>query len=289
QVAGILEGLDGVSFEVIETAVSNASPYDSPFREAVEAATRDAIGVDDIAFVPGISVGFTDSRFVRPLGNVTYGFVPSAPTDDPSRSGAHNINESIGIDSVIAATKLHAALAYRLLTRTSSVECAAGIPAGLYRPTSRSCGTRTIARMVYVDGEERRPRGRVRPTARPAPATLLAAGGLGRLHRLAVVTDSDTGPAEEEQRQSERDDDASVDSQVDHRLPELLGIKPLHTHSRAHRQDAACGADCRDEQKGQEGERLIAQVGQNRRQHLHDDEYQEEVVDQRDHGHRKLL
>ncbi|MFS8532388.1 M20 family metallopeptidase [Sphaerobacter thermophilus] len=119
QVAGILEGLDGVSFEVIETAVSNASPYDSPFREAVEAATRDAIGVDDIAFVPGISVGFTDSRFVRPLGNVTYGFVPSAPTDDPSRSGAHNINESIGIDSVIAATKFHVALAYRLLTRTS--------------------------------------------------------------------------------------------------------------------------------------------------------------------------
>lgn len=119
QVAGILDGLDGVSFEVIETAVSNASPYDSPFREAVEAATRDAIGIDDITFVPGISVGFTDSRFVRPLGNVTYGFVPSAPTDDPSRSGAHNINESIGIDSVIAATKFHVALAYRVLAGAS--------------------------------------------------------------------------------------------------------------------------------------------------------------------------
>lgn len=115
QIAGIVDGIDGVTFEVIETAVSNASPYDSPFREVVEAATRDAVGIDDLEFIPGLSVGFTDSRFVRPLGNVTYGFIPSSPNDDPSRSGAHNINESVGIDSLITATKFHVALAYRLL------------------------------------------------------------------------------------------------------------------------------------------------------------------------------
>ncbi|MDI3338935.1 MAG: M20/M25/M40 family metallo-hydrolase [Sphaerobacter sp.] len=119
QVADILAGLDGVSFEIIETAVSNSSPYDSPFRAHVEAATRDAVGLDDLTFVPALSVGFTDSRFVRPLGNVTYGFIPSAPTDDPSRSGAHNINESVGIDSVITATKFHVALACRVLAGAS--------------------------------------------------------------------------------------------------------------------------------------------------------------------------
>lgn len=115
QVAGILEGLDGVTFDVIETAVSNSSPFDSDFRPFVEAATRDAVGIEDLTFIPGLSVGFTDSRFVRPLGNVTYGFIPASPDDDPSKSGAHNINESTGIDSLIVATKFHVALAYRIL------------------------------------------------------------------------------------------------------------------------------------------------------------------------------
>ncbi|HET9014007.1 MAG TPA: M20/M25/M40 family metallo-hydrolase [Thermomicrobiaceae bacterium] len=115
QIARVLAGLDGVSFEVIETAVSNSSPYDAPFRVQVEAATRDAVGRQDLAFIPGLSVGFTDSRFVRPLGDVTYGFVPSHPDDDPARAGAHNINESTGIDSLITATRFHVALAYHVL------------------------------------------------------------------------------------------------------------------------------------------------------------------------------
>lgn len=115
QVEGIVEGLSGVRVDVIETAVSNSSPYDSPFRSAVERATSDALGRQDLEFIPGLTVGFTDSRFVRPLGNVTYGFVPSHPNDDPSLGGAHNINESVSVDSLLVATRYHVALAYHLL------------------------------------------------------------------------------------------------------------------------------------------------------------------------------
>jgi acetylornithine deacetylase/succinyl-diaminopimelate desuccinylase-like protein len=115
QAAQIADGLDGVTFEVIETAVSNRSSFDSPFRAHVEAATKAAVGIDDLTFIPGMTVGFTDSRFVRPLGNVTYGFIPSHPDDDPSLGGAHNINESTGIKSLIAATKFHVALALETL------------------------------------------------------------------------------------------------------------------------------------------------------------------------------
>ena len=115
----LLAGLDGVTIEVVETAISNQSPYDHPFRSLVEQATRDALGRDDLAFVPGLTVGFTDSRFVRPLGNVTYGFVPSHPDDDPSKSGAHNIDESAGIESLLAATRFHVALAWRTLGEAS--------------------------------------------------------------------------------------------------------------------------------------------------------------------------
>jgi acetylornithine deacetylase/succinyl-diaminopimelate desuccinylase-like protein len=115
QVEGLVSDLDGVAVEIIETAISNNSPYESPFRGFVEQATRDATGMDDLRFVPGLTVGFTDSRFVRPLGNVTYGFIPSHPDDDPSKSGAHNINESAGVESLINATRFHVALAWHVL------------------------------------------------------------------------------------------------------------------------------------------------------------------------------
>lgn len=115
QIEGLVSDLDGVQVEIIETAVSNSSPFDSPFRGFVEQATKDATGMTDIRFIPGLTVGFTDSRFVRPLGNVTYGYIPSHPNDDPAKSGAHNINESAGIDSLITATRFHVALAWRLL------------------------------------------------------------------------------------------------------------------------------------------------------------------------------
>ncbi len=115
QVEGLVQDLDGVQVEIIETAISNNSPYDSAFRPHVEQATKDATGMGDLRFVPGITVGFTDSRFVRPLGNVTYGFIPSHPEDDPAKSGAHNINESAGIESLITATRFHVALAWHIL------------------------------------------------------------------------------------------------------------------------------------------------------------------------------
>ncbi len=115
EIEALVTDLDGVAVEIIETAISNSSPFDSPFRGFVEQATRDATDLGDLRFVPGLTVGFTDSRFVRPLGNVTYGFIPSHPNDDPSKSGAHNINESAGVESLITATRFHVALAWHIL------------------------------------------------------------------------------------------------------------------------------------------------------------------------------
>jgi acetylornithine deacetylase/succinyl-diaminopimelate desuccinylase-like protein len=104
-----------VSFEVHETSVSNSSPFDSSLREHVEKATRTALGNEELTFLPGLTVGFTDSRLVRPLGNTIYGFTPAHPDDDPSLSGAHNINESVGINTLILQTKYHLALAVSTL------------------------------------------------------------------------------------------------------------------------------------------------------------------------------
>ena len=112
QLDALVAGLDGVRVEVIETAVSNASTFDHEFADRVMSATRAAIGQPNITFVPGLTVGFTDSRFVRPLGNIAYGFMPAHPDADPSKSGAHNINESIDLETIQSMTRYLVALAW---------------------------------------------------------------------------------------------------------------------------------------------------------------------------------
>ena len=116
EIEKIVDGMDGVRVEVIETSIPSASTYDHPFADHVIDATKRTIqrtiGRDDIEFVPGITVGFTDSSFVRPLGDIAYGFTPGHPDSDPSKSGAHNINESADIESILTICRFMLALAF---------------------------------------------------------------------------------------------------------------------------------------------------------------------------------
>jgi acetylornithine deacetylase/succinyl-diaminopimelate desuccinylase-like protein len=115
QLDTILAGLDNVRYEITTTAIPSASAYDSPLAAHVQRATRRALGRDDLRFFPGLTTGFTDSRLVRPLGTIAYGFTPSHPESDPSLDGAHNINESASIDDAMVMTRMFAALAWDLL------------------------------------------------------------------------------------------------------------------------------------------------------------------------------
>ena len=111
----IASGIPGVSYEIDYMAVPNASEFDTELTEHIRAATALALERDDIQWVPAISTGFTDSRFTRPLGTVTYGFNGSHPDDDPMLSRAHGTDESIGISSLISGTKIMLALAIDIL------------------------------------------------------------------------------------------------------------------------------------------------------------------------------
>ena len=115
QLEKVLGGLPDVSWELIQTAVANASPADHPFAESVRRATAKAIGRSDFAWLPGLTTGFTDSRLVRPLGAVVYGFAPSHPDADPGLGGAHNKNESDDIASTVTSTRMLVALAWDVL------------------------------------------------------------------------------------------------------------------------------------------------------------------------------
>ena len=107
----IVEGIPDVSYEVDYMAEPNSSAFETELAEHIKAATAIALEREDVQWVPAISTGFTDSRFTRPLGTVTYGFSGSHPDDDPMLSNAHGTDESVGIKSLISGTKIMLALA----------------------------------------------------------------------------------------------------------------------------------------------------------------------------------
>ena len=110
----VLQGL-AVQLEVDYTAVPNASPADSPFLNTIRTALARVLGRDDFKLVPSLTVGFTDSRFVRPLGTDVYGFAPHHPDADPLRQGVHGNNEFMEIDSLLLRTRHAVSLAYLML------------------------------------------------------------------------------------------------------------------------------------------------------------------------------
>jgi len=112
----ILKDITGVSYEIDYMAVPNSSEFDTDLSRGIQEATAKALGRNDIQWVPAISTGFTDSRFTRPLGTVTYGFSGSHPDDDPMLSHVHGTDESVGIASLLSGTKIMMALAIDLLT-----------------------------------------------------------------------------------------------------------------------------------------------------------------------------
>ena len=107
----ILKDIPGVSYEIDYMAVPNSSEFDTDLSRGIQEATAKALGRNDIQWVPAISTGFTDSRFTRPLGTITYGFSGSHPDDDPMLSHVHGTDESVGIASLLSGTKIMMALA----------------------------------------------------------------------------------------------------------------------------------------------------------------------------------
>jgi acetylornithine deacetylase/succinyl-diaminopimelate desuccinylase-like protein len=106
----ICTGLE-VEIDVDFTAVSNASPPDSPFVDLCRRSLELALGGTPFRLVPALTVGFTDSRFLRPLGTQVYGFGPHHPNAEPQRTGVHGNNEFMEIDSLLLRTKNAVALA----------------------------------------------------------------------------------------------------------------------------------------------------------------------------------
>jgi acetylornithine deacetylase/succinyl-diaminopimelate desuccinylase-like protein len=110
----ILEGL-GAEIAIKYTATPNTSPYDTPFTQAIQRATARVLGRDDLVWAPGLTIGFTDSRFVRPLGALVYNFAPGNIAKDAPPSMAHGTDESIDIEGLVNMTRMMVAIAWETL------------------------------------------------------------------------------------------------------------------------------------------------------------------------------
>jgi len=112
----ILAGVDHVETSVSTTAEPSASPYPTPFSEQVQRATSAAVGRNDLLWLPGLTAGFTDSRFARRLGATVYGFSPQAL--DPERGtpeGIHGQDEYMPIESLQVTLRTLVAVAWEVL------------------------------------------------------------------------------------------------------------------------------------------------------------------------------
>jgi acetylornithine deacetylase/succinyl-diaminopimelate desuccinylase-like protein len=115
EMSALLAGLEGASVSLTETAEPSSSPYPSEFSEALQRATAAAVGRQDLAWLPGLTVGFTDSRFLRRLGTVTYGFTPEALTPDATPEGVHGRGERLPLESLRVLLRTLVATAWELL------------------------------------------------------------------------------------------------------------------------------------------------------------------------------
>ena len=115
QLDSILSGIDGVSYEIDYMAIPNSSIFNSELTTQISQATSLVLESPEIQWIPSLSTGFTDSRFTRPMGVVTYGFTGAHPEDDQSKNNMHGTDESVGIKSLVSGAKIMTALAYNLL------------------------------------------------------------------------------------------------------------------------------------------------------------------------------
>ena len=93
---------EDVSFDIIASRAGNASTMDDPVYRAL---ARYAVAEEtDAVAGPVISVGFTDSIYVRPKGTHAYGFVPIL-LEAEEMNGFHGVDERISQENMRMGTK----------------------------------------------------------------------------------------------------------------------------------------------------------------------------------------
>lgn len=92
-----------VRFDVLSATEGSRSPYEDSFFNAL--ATRAVAGRNDAAAGPVMSIGYTDSNALRPLGVHAYGFVPFE-VEGADLGTMHGDNERVSIANLENGLKI---------------------------------------------------------------------------------------------------------------------------------------------------------------------------------------
>lgn len=113
----IVSGLQGVEYNLKCTAKSSSSAIEIEILHLIEESLRPLVRGEykKICCLPSLTVGFTDSRYLRPFGTIVYNFSPSHPDQNPTHQGAHNIDECMEIDELIFKTRFFITFALHYL------------------------------------------------------------------------------------------------------------------------------------------------------------------------------
>jgi acetylornithine deacetylase/succinyl-diaminopimelate desuccinylase-like protein len=96
--------LSQIEIEELESAEPSWSPTDNEFYRILKESLQEA--APGVPVLPLLLPGTSDSRIVRRLGNIAYGFQPISPDEDGSELArlAHGIDERIGVSSLSFGT-----------------------------------------------------------------------------------------------------------------------------------------------------------------------------------------
>jgi acetylornithine deacetylase/succinyl-diaminopimelate desuccinylase-like protein len=94
---------EGAALAIRPTAEPSQSPPDEAFMGVLTDSLSRVLG-EAITLLPGATVGFTDSHFVRPLGTTAYGFVPGTPALAGLPRNAHGADEWTAVEDLLVAT-----------------------------------------------------------------------------------------------------------------------------------------------------------------------------------------
>ncbi len=111
----ILQGIPDLEIDIDYTAVSSEAPYETEFTAKIKSATETATEGAEGVWIPSFTTGFSDSRIVRPMGVLAYGFQLTHPEDEIQKANIHGTNESVDVRSLIVGTKMLVLLALDVL------------------------------------------------------------------------------------------------------------------------------------------------------------------------------
>ena len=113
EIKDVLKGIDKLEFAFVQVDEPTESPLNTPLFTRIEETLKEF--EPNCSVAPFMMTGGTDSRFLRRIGSVCYGFQPmktDMPFDEFMKM-AHGIDERISIDNLIFGVSA----LYRLVTR----------------------------------------------------------------------------------------------------------------------------------------------------------------------------